>query len=470
MTDGSDTPSSNPLLFGRYRVQTQLGTTRLAAVYDATDERLQRRVLLHLLQKHLVGQELLRTRFITQINQMAACSQQTLLEVFDRGEVGGRPFMVTEYCTGRALYGLGALGVEQALRFMRQISAAIVVCQAQRSTERPTGLYHPPISSQNVLIVDEQRVKLVENWRAPHEELKRDQAHYRAPELSEGLPDNPSTAVYALGILLYEMLTGERPITGTDAHTIALAHQHAQLPPLSRLRPSLYLPSVERLLARATARLPEQRFPDVQSFAHELETVWRDLSAATYRMKRATPPHPLPSQPTPSTTTAAPSNQPVARPPQSKRTRQPPTTQVRQVDQNRFRQQDRRRNLVGWLVMMALLTLVVLGSYFGMRALFERLNFTPSLPDINLTEWLPWINQAEEAEMYIVTIEAGLNLRSTPDAKSNTNVIAVVPKGTPVRKLEGPRRVGDISWLRVSVEIQGRQREGWVSLAYLQPQ
>ncbi|NCC35936.1 MAG: hypothetical protein EOM24_28555, partial [Chloroflexia bacterium] len=70
MTDGSDTPSPNPLLFGRYRVQTQLGTTRLAAVYDATDERLQRRVLLHLLQKHLVGQDLLRTRFITQINQM----------------------------------------------------------------------------------------------------------------------------------------------------------------------------------------------------------------------------------------------------------------------------------------------------------------------------------------------------------------------------------------------------------------
>ncbi|PDV97480.1 serine/threonine protein kinase [Candidatus Chloroploca asiatica] len=463
MTDEPATPSSNPLLFGRYRVQTQLGTTRLAAVYDATDERLQRRVLLHLLQKHLVGQELLRTRFITQINQMAACSQPTLLEVFDRGEVGGRPFMVTEYCTGRALYGLGLLGVEQALRFMRQISAAVVICQAQRSAERPTGLYHPPISSRNVLIVDEQRVKLVENWRTPHEELKRDQAHYRAPELSEGLPDNPSTAVYALGILLYEMLTGERPITGTDAHTIALAHQRAQLPPLSRIRPSLYLPSVERLLARATARMPEQRFPDVESFAHELEAVWRDLSAATYRMKRATPPNPMPRQPAPSTTPADQSNQPVARPPRSKRTRQPPTAQVRH-NQNQFRQQNRRRNLVGWLVIMALLTLVVLGSYFGVRALFERWNVTPSLPDLSLPQWWP------ENEIYIVTIDAGLNLRRTPDANTTTNVIAVIPKGTLVRKLEGPRQAGNDTWLRVRVELEGGQREGWVSLAYLQPQ
>ncbi|NCC37175.1 MAG: ligand-binding protein SH3, partial [Chloroflexia bacterium] len=364
--------------------------------------RLQRRVLLHLLQKHLVGQDLLRTRFITQINQMDACSQPTLLEVFDRGEVGGRPFMVTEYCTGRALYGLGALGVEQTLRVMRQISAAIVVCQAQRSAERPTGLYHPPISSQNVLIVDEQQVKLVENWRAPHEELKRDQAHYRAPELSEGLPDSPSTAVYALGILLYEMLTGERPITGSDAHTIALAHQHAQLPPLSRLRPSLYLPSVERLLARATARLPEQRFPDVQSFAHELEAVWRDLSAATYRMKRPTTPPPMPQQPASLTTPTPPPNQPVARPPRSKRTRQPQTAQVRHVDQNQFRQQNRRRNLVGWLVMMALLTMVVLGSYFGVRALAEQFNGYANFPFPALPRWWPGSpsTQQEQGEIY----------------------------------------------------------------------
>ncbi|NCC30842.1 MAG: ligand-binding protein SH3, partial [Chloroflexia bacterium] len=431
--------------------------------------RLQRRVLLHLLQKHLVGQDLLRTRFITQINQMAACSHATLLEVFDRGEVGGRPFMVTEYCTGRALYGLGALGVEQALRCMRQISAAIVVCQAQRSAERPTGLYHPPISSRNVLIVDEQHVKLVENWRAPLGELKRDQAHYRAPELSEGLPDNPSTAVYALGILLYEMLTGERPITGTDAHTIALAHQHAQFPPLSHLRPSLYLPSIERLLARATARLPEQRFPDVQSFAHELEAIWRDLSAATYQMKRATPSPP--ASPTPTGTTSPLPNQPVARPPQSKRTRQPQTAQGRQVAQNQFRQQNRRRNLVGWLVMMALLTIVVLGSYFGVRAVVERWNLTPpSLPDLDVTTLWPWSNQADQAQFYIVTIDVGLNLRRTPDANSNTNVITVIPKGTRVRKLEGPRQTGNTTWLRVRVELEGGPREGWVSLEYLQPQ
>src|SRR5262245_59159473 len=99
MTDA--TPTSNPILHGRYRVEEQIGVGRLAAVYRAYDERLQRRVLVHLLRKELVDQEPLRERFVRESYDSARRSHPSLLEVFDSGEVAGRPYMVTEYVEGR---------------------------------------------------------------------------------------------------------------------------------------------------------------------------------------------------------------------------------------------------------------------------------------------------------------------------------------------------------------------------------
>ena len=134
------TPTSNPILHGRYRIEEQLGIGRLAVVYRAYDARLQRRVLVHLLRKELADQEPLRQRFIHEAYDSARRSHPSLLEVFDSGEVGGRPYMVTEYVAGRALRELGALSLEQALLYFRQVVGAVAVCQL-------AGVPHPPISS-----------------------------------------------------------------------------------------------------------------------------------------------------------------------------------------------------------------------------------------------------------------------------------------------------------------------------------
>src|SRR5215207_11148768 len=97
------TPVTIPLLHGRYRIEEQLGAGRLAVVYRAYDERLQRRVLVHLLRKELLAQEPLRQRFIREAHDGARRSYPSLLEVFDSGEIAGRPYMVTEYVAGRTL-------------------------------------------------------------------------------------------------------------------------------------------------------------------------------------------------------------------------------------------------------------------------------------------------------------------------------------------------------------------------------
>lgn len=469
------TPSSSPLLFGRYRVTAQLGDTRLATVYAANDERLRRRVLLMLLRKDLVAQERPRARFLAEIGQMARRSHPALLEVFDSGEVGGRPFVVTEHSQGRPLGGLGLLTVEQALLYLRQLAGAVAVCQAQRDAAAPQGLYHPPISSSNILLVDEGRIKLVDSWLLPLSEQQADLAHYRAPELSEGRPATLASDVYALGLLLYELITGARPVRGADARATALAHLSAEIPPLRQARPALYLPSLEALLARATARRPEQRFADVQSLGMALDSLWRDLGASTQPLGpppgRLEAPRPIVAPVAAAAPAVRPAREPTAAlAPQRPAQRRGGPGQARPLEAGARRKQGWARNLIGWLVMITLVLGVAGASYLAVSALVRQVSGLPSLPSLPSGEgpfgWLGGLLGGNE-EIYVVNIAAGLNLRSEPDASDPTNVIAVVPNGATVRKLEGPQVEGNIPWLRVRAEVDGRQVEGWMSMNYL---
>ena len=249
------TPVSIPLLHGRYRIEEQLGAGRLAVVYRAYDQRLQRQVLVHMLRKELLGQEALRQRFIQESHSNARRSHQSLLEIFDSGEIAGRPYMITEYVAGRTLRELGALSLEEALLYFRQLVGAVAVAQA-------AGVPHPPITSNNVILVEDGHVELLENWRTPAADAALEAACYRAPERTAGGPASTAAAVYALGLLLIEMLTGRRVVRGDDPRTVAQAHLSTQIPALSHIRPLLYSPALDELIQRATARDPAQRLAD----------------------------------------------------------------------------------------------------------------------------------------------------------------------------------------------------------------
>lgn len=469
MPEAAATPSSAPLLFGRYRVSEHRGDTRLASIYTAVDERLQRRVLIHLLRKDLVGQAQPRERFVAQIGQMARRSHPALLDVYDSGEASGRPFMVTEFVSGRPLRGLGLLTPERALLYLRQVTGAIALCQSRRDADTPLGLYHPPISSSNLLLVDEGHVKLVDSWLLSPGEVSADIAHYRAPELSQGQEATLAAPVYALGLLCYELLTGTRPVSGSDARAIALAHLHARVPPLHEARPALYLPAVERLVARATASAPELRFPDAATFGAALDALWRDLGSPTQPLAPPRAPAARYAGATTGPPTAVPPPAPAAPPARA-------SVRMRPVDPATLRRSNVARGLLGWAVLVGLVILVAAASFFAVNALTGALKgvTAPGVP------WLPppptgdsggpfgWLGTLFGAdEIYIVNIAEGLNLRRAPDATDPANIITVVPNGTPVRKLEGPHVAGNIPWLRVRVTVEGQQLEGWMSLNYL---
>jgi len=490
MTNESSPSTDAPLLFDRYRVKQQVGTGRLATVYHATDERLQRDVLLHVLRKDLVGEEKLRQRFINEINASAQRTHPVLLNVFDSGEAQERPFMVTEYVQGRPLNALGVLTLENALLYTRQVAGAVSACQAR-------GVPHPPISSSNVLLVSEGQVKLVESWLLDAADVPLDLAHYRAPELTEGHPPSSASVVYALGLLLSELITGARPVQGTDAQAVTHAHKDLQIPTLSQVRPLVNLPSLDHILLRATARFPEHRLSDVRAFSEEIDALWRTLSAETQRLT-VTPAIPRPRQE--ATTDVQPRSTSSASPPASSASppassasppasSAPPSAEKATPNSDRLsplpiaavQRKSLVHSLVGWFVMISLLLVVVFGSYTIAGLVVEKLFSIklpqPSLPDIGLT-WPDWLPGGDQQEVLVVTIAAneGLNLRDRPGV--STNVLTTIPNGVLVQKLADsctvnnqtldPCVVDGVEWVRVRTETADDQTiEGWMSRLYL---
>lgn len=460
------TPTAPPILHGRYRIEEQLGTGRLATVYRAYDERLQRRVLVHMLRKELVDQESLHQRFLREAHDSARRSHPTLLEVFDSGEIAGRPYMVTEFVAGRTLREMGALSLEDALLYFRQIVGAVDTCQA-------AGVPHPPISSNNVILVDDGHVELLENWMTPAADIAIDTASYRSPERSAGGPIAPTSTVYALGLLLFEMLTGRRAISGDDPRTIAQAHQSLQLPSLADVRPMLYIPSLDRLLQQTTARQPSQRPADAATLGQQLDDLRRAITHDTQRL--AAPPV---QQPTLRQRINRSAEEIIApRPPRIDRSVPVPAADEPPLPHSPAPHQNTRRSVTGIVVMLTLLMVVACGAYYGASlALATLANIQlpvpeislPSLPElgVNLPEWLTGVVSGS-GEVLVITgvAEEGLNMRDAPGLKSN--VIALLPNGTHVRKIDGPQMVDNVPWLHVRASLADGEHEGWVSARFV---
>jgi serine/threonine protein kinase len=465
------TPTTSPILHGRYRIDEKLGAGRLAVVYRAYDERLQRPVLVHMLRKELLDKEPLRQRFIQEAHTSARRSHPSLLEVFDSGEVAGRPYLITEYVAGRTLRELGALTPEEALLYFRQVVGAVATCQV-------AGVPHPPVSSNNIILVEDGHVELVESWLLSPAEVALDNASYRAPERTEGRAATPASTVYALGLLLFEMLTGRRAIGGAEPRAVAQAHLTARIPMLREIRPTLYAPSLERLVQQATARHPEQRYPDAVALAQALDDLRREIGGDTQRL--ATPPVRTPSLRERLNRTAiglvaprrapqpAPSYPPDVAPGM-------PGAAGRGTPSQSLR--NRRRSISGIVILLSLLLAVACGAYYGASVVLDELARVelprpalglPAVPDlgIHLPEWLTGVVSGG-GEVLVVDSAVGLRVRAAPGLQ--TAVIDVLPNGARVRKLEGPVEVDSVPWLRVRARVDGRIVEGWVSGNFVKP-
>ena len=268
-------PQTGDLIADRYELEELVGTGGMSTVFRARDLQLDRRVAIKILHEHYAADPEYLARFRSEARAVARLSHPNIVTVIDRGDDDGRQYIVFENVDGENLKELvvrsGRLPVGQALEL------AIAVADGL-SFAHDRGLVHRDVKPQNVLLNSEGEVKVTDFGiaRSLHVEHGVTQTgtvlgtgDYLAPEQASGKPVSPATDVYSLGVVLWELLTGEVPFVGENFVAVALRHVNEAPPDLRERRPDVS-PRLAAAVARALAKDPAGRFPSMKTFAKEL--------------------------------------------------------------------------------------------------------------------------------------------------------------------------------------------------------
>ncbi|TCO51940.1 serine/threonine-protein kinase [Kribbella antiqua] len=282
MTDDVDTQVSDRLvgrvLDGRYRVGARVAKGGMATVYKALDMRLDRVVALKVMHDGLGDDAQFARRFVAEARAAARLSHPNVVAVFDQGDDNGTLFLAMEYVPGRTLRDVirqqAPLSPARALDLLAPILSAL-------SAAHDAGIVHRDIKPENVLISDNGAVKVADfglaravsaTGNTATQGLLMGTVSYLAPELvTDGSADARSD-VYSSGILLYEMLTGNKPHSGDTPIQVAYAHVHADVPAPSLEQPTIP-PYVDALVQRATARDRDLRPADARVLSRQVHRV-----------------------------------------------------------------------------------------------------------------------------------------------------------------------------------------------------
>jgi eukaryotic-like serine/threonine-protein kinase len=260
-------------LVGRYALEGLIGQGGMADVMLAVDEVLDRQVAVKILHARYADDPSFLTRFRREAQAAASLNHPNIVAVYDFGEDGGRPFIVMEYVAGQSLRDL--LRREQVMpqRAVEIISDAAL--GLHYAHER--GLVHRDIKPANILLTDDGQPKVadfgiaraVSSHSVTQTAAVFGTAAYVAPEQAQGENVDRRTDVYALGCVLYELLTGRQPFTAESA--VALAYKHVSESPVppTRLNPDIS-PQLESVVMKAMAKAPEDRYQTARDFSLDL--------------------------------------------------------------------------------------------------------------------------------------------------------------------------------------------------------
>ncbi|WP_349427752.1 Stk1 family PASTA domain-containing Ser/Thr kinase [Microbacterium sp. LWS13-1.2] len=273
-------PLIGRLVDGRYRVRARIARGGMATVYVATDLRLERRVALKVMHGHLSDDTVFQSRFIQEARAAARLADPNVVNVFDQGQDGDMAYLVMEYLPGITLRELvreqRRLTVPQAVSILDAVLSGLAAAHK-------AGIVHRDVKPENVLLAEDGRIKIGDFGLARATTANTASGAqllgtiaYLAPELvTRGTADARSD-IYAIGIMLYEMLTGEQPYKGEQPMQIAFQHATDSVP-----RPSVKNPGVpeplDELVLWATEKSPDERPLDAREMLQRLRDIEREL-------------------------------------------------------------------------------------------------------------------------------------------------------------------------------------------------
>jgi serine/threonine-protein kinase len=266
----------------RYELEELVGTGGMSSVFRARDLQLERRVAIKILHERYIEDPEYVERFRREARAVARLSHPNIVTVIDRGEDGGRQYIVFEHVDGENLKELvmrtGRLPVRRAVELALSVADGLAFAHGH-------GLVHRDVKPQNVLLSREGDVKVTDFGIARSLDVEHGvtqtgtvlgTGEYLAPEQASGKPVSPATDVYSLGVVLWELLVGDVPFSGENFVAVALRHVNDPPPPLRKLRPDVS-PRLAAAVERALAKDPELRFPSMVALAAELRACLAEL-------------------------------------------------------------------------------------------------------------------------------------------------------------------------------------------------
>jgi beta-lactam-binding protein with PASTA domain/predicted Ser/Thr protein kinase len=350
----------NTLFDGRYRILRKLGSGGMADVYLAEDEELGRRVAIKILNDRHANDEQFVERFRREAKHAAGLSHPNIVSIYDRGEAEGTYYIAMEYLEGRSLKELissrGPAPVALAIEYARQILSALRVSHRG-------GLIHRDIKPHNVLVDGEGRLKVTDFGiaRAGPSQMTEagsivGTAQYLSPEQAQGAPVSDSSDLYSVGIVLYELLTGEVPFSGESPVEIAMKHLSKVPPPPSRLRPEIPH-DLDLVVMRALAKDPEERYQSADEMDADLARVARGMHVSPETEETATA---IIARPITTPTIAAPPR--------------PPGRGYEPDVYYDYEEPSRRRSIWPWLLALVLLIAAGIAGVYAYQQIQDELN------------------------------------------------------------------------------------------------
>ena len=272
------------LFDGRYRLERRIGAGGMADVYLAQDESLHRRVAIKMLADRYTRDAGFVERFRREATAAAGLSHPNIVSIYDRGEAEGTYYIAMEYIEGPTLKE--EITERAPLPEAEAVGYAVQALQALEFAHR-RGVIHRDIKPHNMMLTPDGLLKVTDFGiaRATNEVEMTEvgsivgTAQYLSPEQARGHSVGPQSDIYSMGVVLYEMLTGEVPFTGSSAVEIAMK-QVNELPQPPSTKNRLITHGLEQVVMRALAKDPALRFHSAREMADELERTRRGLAVS----------------------------------------------------------------------------------------------------------------------------------------------------------------------------------------------